>query len=93
MPRARPPDWPNCEEANTWPSTIGSASLTPGTFGDAVGDGGVIGQRRLDALQEDMAVEADDLVHQVEAKAVHHRHDDDQRRDAEHDAERTRSRR
>ena len=34
-----------------------------------------------------MAVEADHLLHQVVAEAVHHRHDDDQRRDAEHDAE------
>ena len=27
------------------------------------------------------------LVEQLGAEAVHHRHDDDQRRDAEHDAE------
>ncbi len=47
----------------------------------------VVGQRRLDPLQEHVAIEADHFVHQVVAEAVHHRHDDDQRRDAEHDAE------
>ena len=34
-----------------------------------------------------MAVEPEDLGQQLLAKAVHHRHDDDQRRHAEHDAE------
>ena len=34
-----------------------------------------------------MAVEADQLVEQIVAKAVHHRHHDDQRGDAQHDAE------
>ena len=34
-----------------------------------------------------VAVEAEDLVEQLLAEAVHHRHDDDERRDAEHDAE------
>jgi hypothetical protein len=34
-----------------------------------------------------MAVEAEDLVEQFLAEAVHHRHHDDQRGDAEHDAE------
>ena len=34
-----------------------------------------------------MAVEAEDLVEQLLAETVHHRHHDDQRRDAEHDAE------
>ena len=47
----------------------------------------VVGQRRLDPLQEHVAVEADHLLHEVMPEAVHHRHDDDQRRDAEHDAE------
>ena len=39
------------------------------------------------ALHEDMAVDADDLVQQFVAEAVHHRHDDDQRRDPEQDAQ------
>src|SRR5262245_5964117 len=34
-----------------------------------------------------MAVQPEDLVEQLLAEAVHHRHHDDQRRDAEHDAE------
>ena len=46
----------------------------------------VIGERRLDPLQEHVAVEADHLVHEVVAEAVHHRHDDNERRDAEHNA-------
>ena len=53
---------------------------------DALGHRIVVGERRLDPLQEHVAVEADHLVHEIVAKAVHHRHDDDQRRDAEHDA-------
>ena len=46
----------------------------------------IVGERRLDPLQEHVAVEADHLVHEIVAKAVHHRHDDDQRRYAEHNA-------
>jgi len=34
-----------------------------------------------------MAVDAEDLAEQFLAEAVHHRHDDDERRDPEHDAE------
>src|SRR5260221_9998995 len=34
-----------------------------------------------------MSVEAEDLVQELLAEAVHHGHHDDQRRDAEHDAE------
>ena len=64
-----------------------------GNLGDALGHRVIIGQRRLDALQEHMAVEADDLVHQVVMEAVHHRHDDDQRGDAERRCRETRSRR
>ena len=58
-----------------------------GNLADPLGHRVVIGERRLDPLQEHVAVEADHLVHEIVAKAVHHRHDDDQRRDAEHDAE------
>ena len=46
-----------------------------------------VGQRRFERLHQQMAVEAEDLVEQFLAEAVHHRHDDDQRRHAEHDAE------
>ena len=72
---------------SAWPSTSGSASVTPGNLADAIGHRLVVGQRRLDPLQEHVAVEADHLLHEVMAEAVHHRHDDDQRRDPEHDAE------
>ena len=47
----------------------------------------IVGERRFQRLHQQMAVEAEDLVEQLLAEAVHHRHDDDQRRDAEHDAE------
>ena len=54
---------------------------------DALGDVLPVGQRRFQRLHQDMAVEAEDLVQQFLAEAVHHRHHDDQRGDAEHDAE------
>ena len=50
-----------------------------GHLADAVGHRVVVGQRLVDALEEDVAVEADHLLHQVVMKTVHHRHDDDQR--------------
>jgi hypothetical protein len=34
-----------------------------------------------------MRVEAEDLIQELDMKAVHHRHDDDQRADAQRDAE------
>ena len=58
-----------------------------GNLGDAARHRVVVGERRVDALQEHVAVEADHLLHQIVAKAVHHRHHHDQRGDAEHDAE------
>ena len=58
-----------------------------GHLGDAVGDRLEIGQRRFQRLHKQMAVEAEDLVEQFLAEAVHHRHDDDEGRNAEHDAE------
>ena len=54
---------------------------------DAIRDRLVVGQRRLDPLQEHVAVKADHLLHEVMPEAVHHRHDDNERRDPEHDAE------
>ena len=39
-----------------------------------------------DLVDDDVPVEAEDLGEQLVAEAVHHRHDDDQRGDAEHDA-------
>ena len=60
---------------------------TPCDLGNAIGDRLPVGQRRFERLNQQMAVEAEDLVEQFLAEAVHHRHDDDQRRHAEHDAE------
>ena len=54
---------------------------------DPLGHRLVVGQRRFQRLHQQMAVEAEDLAEQFLAEAVHHRHDDDERRDAQHDAE------
>ena len=87
MPRTSTPPALNGEDASAWPSTIGAARRTPGDLGDALGDRLPVGERRFERLHQQMAVEAEDLVEQFLAEAVHHRHHDDQRRDAEHDAE------
>jgi hypothetical protein len=55
--------------------------------GDPLGDLLVVGQRGIERLDQDMAVEAEDLVEQLRAEAVHHRHHGDQGGDAQHDAE------
>ena len=55
--------------------------------GDARGHLFPIGQRLFQRLDQQMAVEAQDLVEQLLAEAVHHRHHDDEGGDAEHDAE------
>ena len=73
--------------ASAWPSISGIAETTPGTSAMRVGDLGVVGELGVHRLQDEVAVEAEDLVDELGAEAVHHRHDDDQRRDAEHDAE------
>ena len=44
-----------------------------------------VGEAAVIALDHRMAVQPDDLVEQLRAKAVHHAHHDDQRGDAEHD--------
>ena len=54
---------------------------------DALGDRCIVVERHVDRLHDQMAVDAEDAGQQLGAKAVHHRHDDDERRDAEHDAE------
>ena len=58
-----------------------------GHGGDARGDRVVVGEVALHRLHDDMAVDAEDLVEQLGPESVHHRHDDDKRRHAEHDAE------
>jgi hypothetical protein len=54
--------------------------------GDALGHLVEVGQRRFERLDQEMAIETENLVEQFRAKAVHHGHDDDERGDAEHDA-------
>jgi hypothetical protein len=55
--------------------------------GDPLRDRVPIGQRRFERLHQQVAIEAQDLVEQLDAEAIHHRHDDDQVRDPERDAE------
>jgi hypothetical protein len=55
--------------------------------GDALGHLLVVGERRIERLDQDMAVEAEDLLEQLVAEPVHHRHHDDQGGHPEHDAE------
>ena len=87
MPRTSTPLEVSLPLASAWPSTSGIAEMTPCTAAMRSATGGVVGQRRVDRLNDEVAVEAEDLVDQLGAEAVHHRHDDDQRRDAEHDAD------
>ena len=54
---------------------------------DALGDRVIIGERAVERLHQKMPVEAEDLGQELGAEPVHHRHDDDERRDAQHDAE------
>ena len=87
MPRTNTPEALKGEDASAWPSTTGAASRMPCDLADALGDVLPVGQRRFQRLHQKMPVEAEDLVQQFLAEAVHHRHHDDQRGDAEHDAE------
>jgi hypothetical protein len=58
-----------------------------GDFTDCVEERLIILQRSLHWIEVHMPVEADDALKQFLAEAVHHRHDDDQSRDAERDAD------
>ena len=57
-----------------------------GNFFQIVRDFAVIGQGRVDRLDENMAVDADQLGNHLVAHAVHHRHDDDQGHHPDRDA-------
>ncbi len=87
MPRTRTPPALNGEDASAWPSTMGAASLMPLTAEMRPATSSQSVERLFQRLDQEMAVEAENLVEQLAAKAVHHRHDDDQGGDAEHDAE------
>ena len=86
MPRTSAPVACTADETITWPSISGIADFDARHGGDALGDRVVVVERAADLVDDDVAVEAEDLGEQLVAEAVHHRHDDDQRRDAEHDA-------
>ena len=87
MPRTSTPEALNGDDASAWPSTIGAASLMPGILETRSATASQSVERRFQRLDQQMAVEAQNLGQQLLAKAVHHRHDDDQRGDAQHDAE------
>ena len=87
MPRTSTPAALNGEDASAWPSTIGAAMRMPSTLEMRSATAFIVGERRFQRLHQQVAVEAQDLAEQFLAEAVHHRHHDDERRDAKHDAE------
>ena len=75
MPRTLPPSACAGVEAITWPSISGTACLTPGDACQPLGDLGVAGEVvAADLVDDDVAVEAQDLVEQLLAEAVHDGH-------------------
>ena len=88
MPRTSAPAAAPAPVAITWPSTSGVAlddarapcAPSPPSASKSVSVAPV-------AIDAEMAVEAEDAADQIGAEPVHHRHDDDQRRDAERDAQ------
>ena len=54
---------------------------------DPLGDRFIVLERHVDRLHDEVAVDAEDAGKKLGPKAVHHRHDDDEGRDPEHDAE------
>ena len=63
MPRTSAPDEPKGEDAKRLPLDQRQRERDAGNLADAIGHRVIVGQRRLDALQEHMAVEADHLLH------------------------------
>ena len=85
LPRTSTPSTRPLALAISGCSISGIAAVTPGV---ALARSAIICQSfeaAVIALDDGVAVETDDLVEQFGAKAVHHRHDDDQRGDAERD--------
>ena len=87
MPRTSTPEALNGDDASAWPSTIGAASRTPGTLEmrSATASQSVSGESSGWISRWPLRPRI--FVEQFLAKAVHHRHDDDQSGNAEHDAE------
>ena len=86
MPRTSAPVACTADETMTWPSMSGSTTLTPGTVATRLRHRVVVVERPADLVDDDVAVEPEDLGEQLVAEAVHHRHDDDEGGDAQHDA-------
>ena len=85
MPRTSTPSTRPLAVAISGCSISGSADGHSRRLARGFGDLLPVGQAAVVALDHGMAVEADDLVEQLGAEAVHHAHDDDQRGDAERD--------
>ena len=85
MPRTSTPAELNGEEASACPSTIGAASRTPGISEMRLATGSQSVSGEFERLDQEMPVEAKDLVEQLDAEPVHYRHDDNQGCDPEHD--------
>ena len=79
-PSTRPPD-----EAINGCSISGKAEVIPGVFLAAAAICCQLARLPVGPSDHGMAVQADDLVEQLGAKAVHHAHHDDQRGDAKRD--------
>ena len=60
-------------------------------FRNPLGHSLPIGERLLQRLDQEVAVDAQDLVQQLLAETIHHRHHDDEGGDAKHDAEKRES--
>jgi hypothetical protein len=58
-----------------------------GNLGDAIGNHLPVGQRGFERLDQQMTVEAQNLLEQFLPEPVHHRHHDDEVRHTKHDAE------
>ena len=87
MPRTSTPLEVDGPLASAWPSTSGIAASDAGHLRDARRHVGIVGELRIHRLDDEVTVQPEDLVDELLAEAVHHRHDDDQRHDADHDAE------
>ena len=85
IPRTSTPSKRPLEVAISGCSMIGSAEVTPGVFLRRVGNLLPVRKLTVHALDHGVAVQADDLVEQLGAEAVHHAHHDDQSGDSKRD--------
>ncbi len=64
----------------------GDGELDAGNTVDPLDKAGIIIQRTINRLHDEMAVNAQNSRKKLGTEAVHHRHDDDEGRHAQHDA-------